>query len=244
VAKALNRFETYTRFRDFKAFHIEQAKGFKAHLSEQRSLRSNDRLSKATLYATLSALGGSSAGWPAGSFQSAMKSGSSSSTGFSICDKISSGGSTIRCSRQQKSRSGTVSISRRRASTESIGAAQAHPRDFQGRLRGCRSALFQPAQLSENFGASRRATLQVPRGVQGLVTEPRPRERAHNVFKLRGRRSPSASRDHSLARKPATPSWVADPTEKRSIALENHAAFFSRALLRPAPPAFAPTAPC
>jgi integrase len=56
VAKALNRFETYTRFRDFKAFHIEQAKGFKAHLSEQRSLRSNDRLSKATLYATLSAL--------------------------------------------------------------------------------------------------------------------------------------------------------------------------------------------
>ena len=30
VAKAINRFETYTRFRDFKAFHIEQAKGFKA----------------------------------------------------------------------------------------------------------------------------------------------------------------------------------------------------------------------
>jgi integrase len=56
VAKALNRFETYTRFRDFKAFHIEQAKGFKAQISEQRSLRSNDRLSKATLYATLSAL--------------------------------------------------------------------------------------------------------------------------------------------------------------------------------------------
>jgi hypothetical protein len=30
VAKAINRFETYTRFRDFKAFHIEQAKGFQA----------------------------------------------------------------------------------------------------------------------------------------------------------------------------------------------------------------------
>ena len=30
VAKAINRFETYTKFRDFKAFHIEQAKGFKA----------------------------------------------------------------------------------------------------------------------------------------------------------------------------------------------------------------------
>jgi len=56
VAKALNRFETYTRFRDFKAFHIEQAKGFKAYLSEHQSLRSKERLSKATLYATLSAL--------------------------------------------------------------------------------------------------------------------------------------------------------------------------------------------
>jgi Phage integrase, N-terminal SAM-like domain len=56
VAKALNRFETYTKFRDFKAFHIEQAKGFKASLSEQTSVRTKDRLSKATLYATLSAL--------------------------------------------------------------------------------------------------------------------------------------------------------------------------------------------
>src|SRR5271165_4449201 len=43
-------------FRDFKAFHIEQAKGFKASLAEQMSLRTKDRLSKATLYATLSAL--------------------------------------------------------------------------------------------------------------------------------------------------------------------------------------------
>jgi integrase len=56
VAKALNRFETYTKFRDFKAFHIEQAKGFKTSLAEQTSVRTKDRLSKATLYATLSAL--------------------------------------------------------------------------------------------------------------------------------------------------------------------------------------------
>jgi site-specific recombinase XerD len=56
VAKSLNRFETYTRFRDFKSFHIEQAKGFKACLAEQMSSRTKDRLSKATLYATLSAL--------------------------------------------------------------------------------------------------------------------------------------------------------------------------------------------
>jgi integrase len=56
VAKALSRFETYTRFRDFKAFRIEQAKGFKAHLADQTSARTKDRLSKATLYATLTAL--------------------------------------------------------------------------------------------------------------------------------------------------------------------------------------------
>jgi integrase len=56
VAKAINRFETYTKFRDFKAFHIEKAKGFKVSLAEQMSLRTNDRLSKATLYATLNAL--------------------------------------------------------------------------------------------------------------------------------------------------------------------------------------------
>lgn len=56
VAKAINRFESYTKFRDFKAFHIEQAKGFKASLAEQMSLRTKDHLSKATLYATLNAL--------------------------------------------------------------------------------------------------------------------------------------------------------------------------------------------
>jgi integrase len=56
VAKAIHRFETYTKFRNFKAFHIEQAKGFKASLAEQMSLRTKDRLSKATLYATQNAL--------------------------------------------------------------------------------------------------------------------------------------------------------------------------------------------
>jgi len=56
VAKALNQFETYTRFRYFKAFHIDQAKGFRSALAEQTSVRTKDRLSKATLYATLSAL--------------------------------------------------------------------------------------------------------------------------------------------------------------------------------------------
>src|SRR5215468_11998985 len=54
VAKAIARFEAYTRYKDFKAFHIEQARAFKRDLSEQRG-RSGEPLSKATLYATLTA---------------------------------------------------------------------------------------------------------------------------------------------------------------------------------------------
>jgi integrase len=55
VAKAIDRFEVYTRHRDFKAFHIEQARAFKRDLADQRG-RSGEPLSKATLYATLTAL--------------------------------------------------------------------------------------------------------------------------------------------------------------------------------------------
>jgi integrase len=56
VAKAISRFEAYTRYKDFKRFHIEQAKAFKRDLADQRSQRSGEPLSKATLYATLTAL--------------------------------------------------------------------------------------------------------------------------------------------------------------------------------------------
>jgi hypothetical protein len=56
VAKALSRFEAYTRYKEFKAFHIEQVIGFQRHLAEQVNLRTKERLSKATLYATLVAL--------------------------------------------------------------------------------------------------------------------------------------------------------------------------------------------
>jgi integrase len=56
VAKALNRFEVYTRHRDFKAFHTEQAVSFKKHLAGQRGAQSGETLSKATLYATLTQL--------------------------------------------------------------------------------------------------------------------------------------------------------------------------------------------
>jgi len=56
VAKALHRFETYTRFRSFKSFHIQQSIAFKRHLAEQVSVRSGEQLSKATLYGTFAAL--------------------------------------------------------------------------------------------------------------------------------------------------------------------------------------------
>jgi len=56
AAKALNRFEVYTRYRDFKAFHFEQAIAFKRHLAEQKGQQSGKKLSKATLHATLTQL--------------------------------------------------------------------------------------------------------------------------------------------------------------------------------------------
>lgn len=56
VAKSIARLEAYTRYRDFKTFHTEQAKAFKRYLADQRSHRSGEPLSKATLYATLTAL--------------------------------------------------------------------------------------------------------------------------------------------------------------------------------------------
>ncbi|HEY8382625.1 MAG TPA: tyrosine-type recombinase/integrase [Microvirga sp.] len=56
VAKSLDRFEVYTRHRDFKVYHIQQAVGFKRHLAEQDNVQTGERLSKATLYSTLTAL--------------------------------------------------------------------------------------------------------------------------------------------------------------------------------------------
>lgn len=56
VAAALTRFETYTKYRDFKAFHHQQAVAFKQWLSNQRNETTGKPLSKATLHAALSHL--------------------------------------------------------------------------------------------------------------------------------------------------------------------------------------------
>src|SRR5450432_3149696 len=55
-AKALDRFEVYTRHRDFRTFHVEQAIAFKKYLAEQKGERSGKTLSKATLHSTLTNL--------------------------------------------------------------------------------------------------------------------------------------------------------------------------------------------
>jgi integrase len=56
VAKAIHRFESYTKFRDFRQFHIQQAVAFKADLAARRHVRTEVPLSKATLLSTLNAL--------------------------------------------------------------------------------------------------------------------------------------------------------------------------------------------
>lgn len=53
VMKAINRFEEYTKYRDFKLFHRQQAVGFKRYLMTQKSIVTGKSLSKATVHTTL-----------------------------------------------------------------------------------------------------------------------------------------------------------------------------------------------
>ena len=56
AAKALDRFEEFTKRRSFREFRTEQAVAFKHRLSTQTAQRSGERLSKATIASTLNAL--------------------------------------------------------------------------------------------------------------------------------------------------------------------------------------------
>lgn len=53
IAKAISRFEDYTKYRCFKAFHFEQAIGFKAYLAKQINAKTGKPLSMATMNSTL-----------------------------------------------------------------------------------------------------------------------------------------------------------------------------------------------
>lgn len=56
VAKAISRYEAYTKYRDFKAFHYQQAIAFKADLAKQTNQQTGKPLSKSTMNSTLSQL--------------------------------------------------------------------------------------------------------------------------------------------------------------------------------------------
>jgi site-specific recombinase XerD len=56
ILAALNRFEEYTRRRSFKEFRVEQASGFKKHLTTLNTQIGNRRLSKATITSALYAM--------------------------------------------------------------------------------------------------------------------------------------------------------------------------------------------
>ena len=56
VAKALHRFEVYTKFRDFRKFHIEQPIAFKRYLADDRNARTDKTFSKTTQQRTLAVL--------------------------------------------------------------------------------------------------------------------------------------------------------------------------------------------
>jgi integrase len=56
AASAIERFEEYAKRRDFRNFHIEQARGFKAHLLAAINVRNGKPLSASTVHATLAAV--------------------------------------------------------------------------------------------------------------------------------------------------------------------------------------------
>ena len=55
VAKAIDRFEDYSKFRDFKKFHVEQVRAFKVHLRTTRNVRTGQPLSASTIHSTFAA---------------------------------------------------------------------------------------------------------------------------------------------------------------------------------------------
>jgi len=56
IRKAISRWESYTKFKDFKTFTKDQAIGFKKHVSQLKAQRSGVLISKSTALATLNAV--------------------------------------------------------------------------------------------------------------------------------------------------------------------------------------------
>ena len=56
AASAIESFEDYVKRRDFRSFHIEQARGFKAQLMTATNARTGKPLSASTVHGTLAAV--------------------------------------------------------------------------------------------------------------------------------------------------------------------------------------------
>lgn len=56
VASAISRYENYTKHKDFRTFNADQVSAFKKHFAEQKTQRTGESLSKATLHATFNQL--------------------------------------------------------------------------------------------------------------------------------------------------------------------------------------------
>src|ERR1700733_1617338 len=56
VAKAIDRFEEHAKYRDFKKFHPEQARAFKAQLTATRNEGTGQPFSASTIHSTLAVL--------------------------------------------------------------------------------------------------------------------------------------------------------------------------------------------
>lgn len=56
IQKAINRFETYTKYKNFATFNKEQAIAFKKHLAQLKAKRTSEPFSKSTIHSTLNIL--------------------------------------------------------------------------------------------------------------------------------------------------------------------------------------------
>jgi len=56
AATAISRFDEYSKYRNFKRFHTQQAVGFKRRLAAEINHRTGEPLSKSTIFTTLNAL--------------------------------------------------------------------------------------------------------------------------------------------------------------------------------------------
>ncbi len=155
VAKALARFKADTKYRDFKAFHFEQAIAFKRHLTEQKNQQTGEKPSKATLHATLAQVK-RFFHWLAG------QPGYKSRFQYSDADYFNLSEKDVRVATAKREQVGpTVEQAKHVIAMMPTGS------DIERR-----AALFQPTQFSQYPGAARPDHLPDAGRFQGVEPEP------------------------------------------------------------------------